>query len=107
MSKPPPGRDVRVLEQVHEGRAPIPRHVLGLLDHVVAAQRRYGNEGEILHPEAGDERLVVFADSRKDCFVVAHQVHLVHRDDEVPYAEEPRDEGVAAGLRQHAVGGVD
>ena len=101
------GRDVLVFKQVHEGRASIPGHFLGLIDDVVAAQRRHRNEVEIFHSQARDECLVIVANGREGCFLVIHQVHLVHGDDEVPYAEQPRDEGVAAGLRQHAVGGVD
>ena len=45
--------------------------------------------------------------SSKTRFAVIHHVHLVHGDDEVLDTEQGSDEGVAAGLRQHAVARVD
>ena len=53
------GRDVDVLQQVHQRRALVPRHVRGLLDDVVAVLRRDGDEGQVLHGKTRHERVVV------------------------------------------------
>ena len=42
-----------------------------------------------------------------DGFIETHQIHLVDGDDEVPDAQQIRDEGMAARLRQYAVARVD
>ena len=39
--------------------------------------------------------------------VEPREVHLVHRQHELAHAEQRGDRGVPAGLRQHALGGID
>ena len=95
------------LEQVHQGRALIPRHVGGLLHHVVAEQGGDGDEIEVVHRQLGGEGEIVVADGIEHRLLVAHVVHLVDGDDQVPDAEELGDVAVPPGLRQHAVVGVD
>ena len=95
------------LEQVHERRALIPRHVGGLLHHVVAAQGGDGDEVEVVHGQLGGEGEVFVADGVEHRLLVTHVVHLVDGDDEVADAEKLGDVAVAAGLRQDAVVGVD
>ena len=62
--------------------------------HVRGLQPR-GEAGELL------------PDSLEHVAVPADEVHLVDRDDEAPDPEERGDEGVTAGLRGHALTGVD
>ena len=43
----------------------------------------------------------------KDRLVVVDQVHLVHREDKVADLEQIGDEGVALGLLDHSLAGID
>ena len=101
------GLDVDVLQQMHQRRALVPRHGGGLLHHVVAAQRRDRHEVQLVHRELGGEGRVVGADGIEHRLGIVHRIELVHGGDQVADAQQTGDEGVAAGLRQHAVAGVD
>ena len=92
---------------MHQRRALVPRHGGGLLHHVVAAQRRERHEVQFVHGKLGGEGRVVGADGVEHGLRIADRIELVHRRDQMPDAEQTGDEGVAAGLRQHAVAGVD
>ena len=71
----------------------------------VAGGERDGVEG--LEAEAGGEVLVILADGGEAGLGEIDQVHLVHGEDDVADAEQRDDEGVAAGLGDDALAGVD
>ena len=53
--------DVDVLQMMHQRRALVPRHLLALLDEVVALERRQRNEVLVDHVEPRGELAVVAA----------------------------------------------
>ena len=69
---------------------------------VVAGQGRDRNGREAL-----PERRIIGDDPVEDGAVVADRVHLVHQQHEAGHAEQPAQIGVAPGLGQHALAGVD
>ena len=96
------------LEIFQQRRPLVPGHAGAALHHVVAAQRAQGDELQI--GRAADLRgkfAEIGADGAEHFLAVFHQVHLVDRDHQVADAQQGGDKGVAAGLRQHAVAGVD
>ena len=58
-------------------------------------------------PSLRGEFEVVGPDPLEDVLVVVDQVHLVDGDDQVRDADQMRQVGVAAGLRQHALARID
>ena len=100
--------DVDVLEVVEQGRAAVPIHVRRAVDDVVALQRRDRDEAHINQVvEARGELFELLHDPFIDLLRVIDEVHLVNRDDDVLDAQQVRDEGVAAGLFDHALAGID
>ena len=49
-----------------------------------------GDELDILHVEARQELLELIADFDESLLTPVHEIHLVHRDDEVRDAEQAR-----------------
>ena len=101
------GKELHVLQDIQHGLPMIPRHAAALLHHVVAEEGAHRNEPDVAHVQLGGVVQEDTADIVEDRFAEIHHVHLVHGDDEVLDAEQRGDEGVAAGLRQHAVARVD
>ena len=100
-------RDVHVLQVVHQRRTFVPRHVVAVIDEVVALERADRDEVLIDHVEPRGEFAVVGFDLLEDLFAVADEVHLVDRDQHVLDAQQRHDERVPLGLGHHAVAGVD
>ena len=96
-----------LLEVLLEGGAAVPRHVLGAVRHVVALGGAHGDELEARRGELGCKRAQLGLDGTEGLLAVAREVHLVHGVDEVAYAHERADAGVAPGLHEHTLGGVD
>ena len=101
------GRDVDVLQVVHQRRARVPRHVLRAVDHVVAVQRRDGNQRDVRDLELRREVAEIGRDRLEGRLVVVDQVHLVDARDQVADADKRRDVGVAARLLEQALARVD
>ena len=95
------------LENLEDGRAGVPRHSGGALDHVIALERGNRHHGGIGNPQAGGDLVELGLDIAEDLLVVVHQVDLVHREDHVAHAEEGGHVEVAAGLFDNAMAGVD
>ena len=89
------------------GSGLVPAEPVAALDHHVAGERREGDEAHVVDAEPRGEGQVVGLDAVEDLLGLAHQVHLVHGDDQVRDAEQVGDVGVAAGLGQHALARVD
>ena len=69
----------------------------------MSARRLRGDrdEGHPGEAQARRERAELVAQAGEDLLAVVHDVHLVHRHDELGDAQKPCDEGVATALRQH------
>ena len=89
------------------GSPVVPRHALRPVDHVVALQGRHRDEGDVGHLEQAGEGGEVVDDGPEPLLVPVDEVHLVHGHDQVGDAQQGGDEGVAAGLLQQALAGVD
>jgi len=81
----------------------IPRHRRGPVDHVVAAQRRQRDRLHVGDAELRGEVAVAGDDGIEHVLPVIHQVHLVHRQQNVADAEQRGDVAVPAGLGQQAL----
>ncbi|MCY1523055.1 hypothetical protein D9M68_579380 [compost metagenome] len=101
--------DFHGFEDFHQRLAVVPGRTLAAVDHVVALERRHGHEIDRRRRQldALGELQVVGLDLLEDGLIEVHQVHLVDRDDDVPDAQQGRDEAVPAGLGLHAITGVD
>ena len=85
----------------------IPVHHGGWFDHVVAGQGRNRNAGNVGDVELSRKVTIDPYDPFVDGMGPRHEVHLVDRQEHVTDAEEGEDRGVTAGLRHHALAGVD
>ena len=85
----------------------MPGHLLRQPRHIVAAEGTHRNGGDLLDPDPLGESKEFVADRRERGPIEAGQIHLVHRQDELANAQQPRDARVAAGLGQHALARVD
>ena len=99
--------DVHGVEIVKKGLSPVPRHLDARHDDVVASKCRDGDEAQIGQLELRRKRGVVLLDGMEDLLVGPDQVHLVDGHDDVPDAQQRRDEAVPLGLSRDAVPGVD
>ena len=101
------GPDLDGVEMLGQRRSAVPRHVGRPRGDIVAADAGDGNDRHLAKPErrrklgerrrmAGEHRLVV-----------AGQVHLGHRQDEIADAEQMAKKGVAAGLGEHPAGRIE
>jgi hypothetical protein len=66
---------------------------------VVAVAGRDRNGGERAEAERLGELAIIIDDVAKDLLVVFDEVDLVHRQDDVPHAEQRDDDRVPMGLR--------
>src|SRR5262249_28425 len=89
---------VHVLQVVQQGRAVVPAHVRRPLDHVVPVQRRDRREGQVGDLQLGGERGELLGDPLEHVEVVADQVHLVDREDQVRHPQQGGQEGVPPAL---------
>ena len=85
-------------EVVQQGASAVPRHPITALNDIVAMERRERYEDQIDQPEARGVAAVRLDDVLEDRLRVIDQVHLVHGDRNMGYAEERSDEPVASGL---------
>ena len=92
---------------VQQRRPRVPRHPLGAVDDVVAAQRRDRDVQAVGDAELLEERRELGDDLVEALLGVVDEVHLVDRDDEVGDPEQRADEGVALGLLEHAAARVE
>ncbi len=99
--------DVDLLEVAQQEKAVVPVHVLAGVDHVVAVQGRDRHEGQVVDLQAGGEVGELALNLSEAVLVPVHQVDLVHGHDEVGNAQQGGDEGVAPGLLEEALAGVD
>ena len=91
----------------HKCWAVIPGHGGGVLNHIVTGKSRQRNAGDIISADAFGEGAIVGFDILENFLVVVHQVHLVDCDNEMADAEKSRDEGMPAGLSEHAFARID
>ena len=98
---------VDCFEQIEQGGAVVPVGAWRALDHVVAVQRGERDGANILHAHAPGEAGQFFDDRLVGAAVPIDEVHFVHAEDEVADAEQRGEVGVAAGLFDDAVAGVD
>ena len=99
---------VNGLEVVKQRRTFEPRHLVRLLNHIVAIERRQrdGRDlGDIV--EARGELVEVLHDAVEDGLAVVDEIHLVHRQREVADFQEVGDKGVALGLLDDALARID
>ena len=101
------GGHVHGFQLAEDGRAGVPRHVGALLRDVVPFGGGHRDDDHVFQAEFAGEGLDVLRDGVKPGLIVIHQVHLVDGEDKVFDAHEGADAGVALGLDQHALGGVD
>src|SRR5690606_35766281 len=99
--------DVYLFQVTQQWRAPVPRHCLGRVNDVLTLERAHGDECDVAETKPGGEVGKVGADLAEGGFDVIDQVHLVDRYDDVADPQEGGDEGVATGLGDDPVGGID
>ena len=95
------------LQVFQEARSAEPGHVPAAPHDVVASQRADGKKIRMRGVQMRKELAELRLDSAKNIRIVAHQIHLVHRDREVRNPEERSDVGMPARLSQHSVARVD
>ena len=100
-------RDVQLLQVHQQGQAPVPGHVLGPVDDVVAEQGAHREEAQVGDLQAGGEGPELVPDGLVDPLVPVDQVHLVDAHRHVGHPQQGGQEGVAAGLLEQALAGVD
>ena len=99
--------DVDLLEVVEERCPFVPGHIARALDHIVALERRDGDEAEVGHVQPAGEGRELLADRLEHVAVVTDQVHLVDAQEEVGNPEQRGQEGVTTGLFHDALARVD
>ena len=99
--------DVDRFQIVEDGRPLVPGHIGRRLGDVVPFRRRDGDEDDVGQFQFVAELGNLGLDFFKAFLAVAGQVHLVDGEDEVADPHEGADAGMAAGLDQDALGGVD
>jgi hypothetical protein len=78
-----------------------------VLDDVVAIDRARRNDRDVGEPDACGKPPIVGGDGLEAVSGVPDQIHLVHGQHDVTDAEERDEVAVAAGLREHALAGID
>ena len=58
-------------------------------------------------PELRGERGIVPGNAFERFLPIPHKIHLVHRHDDITYAQQRTDQRVPAGLHQHALARID
>ena len=101
------GLDIDRFEILHQGWAVVPGHPPGVLGDVVALQRRDRDGDDAVDPQRRREGAVVLVDRVADMLGPGHQVHLVDAEHDLAHPQHRDDEGVAPGLGQHPLAGVD
>ncbi len=97
-----------LLEMVQQRRPVVPRHALGALDDVVAAQRRDRDVQAVVRRPASARNGAKLGDDLVEALLaVVDEVHLVDGDDDVGDPEQRADERVALGLLEHALARVE
>ena len=99
--------EVDELEVLEQRRPGVPRHRVGLVDDVVAAERRDRNRAHVVEPEPRRELGELAHDLVEPLLRVVDQVHLVDREDDVRQLERRRDVRVPARLLHDALARVD
>ena len=96
-------------ENFHQRLTAVPRRTLGLVNHVVALQRRHRHEvqGSWFERDALGKLQVIGLNLLEHRLIEAFQVHLVDGDDDVLDAQQGGDKAVTLGLSLHTVAGVD
>src|ERR1017187_7242746 len=99
------------LEVLQERGTVVPGSAPAGVDHVIAVERadRDVDDGTVLNLgiDLRGESTEFLANGGEYVLTELHQVHLVYGDDEVRNAQQGGEEGVSAGLRQHAVARID
>ena len=99
--------DVDFLQVFEQRRSAIPGRAGAALGDVISVAGGDGNRDQALEAEGGAELRELVADIDERLFGEADQVDLVHRQHDVANAEQRDDVGMAAGLGDDAVLGVD
>ena len=99
--------DLDRLEMLEQRRAAIPGMLRARRDDVVAVAGRHRDGRRRSRSRAAGELGEVVADVVEALLVEVDEVDLVDRQHDVADAEQRDDEGVAAGLGEDAVAGVD
>src|SRR6185437_14347690 len=99
--------DVYVFEVIEKRGAGIPGSDIGALDDVVTFEGGNGDGLEALKPEVFDGGLEIPDDLLEYGLIPVDEVPVVDGHDEVAYAKQAHDAGVAVGLNHQPLLGVD
>ncbi len=99
--------DLDAVEQAHQGRSSVPPHGDRLLDDVVPLHGGDRDAGDRRQLEIDRQPPVLSFDPREGLPRIVDEIHLVHRQDHVPDAEQRHDEAVTARLGEDPLAGVD
>ncbi len=99
--------DLDGFQVLHQRRTAVPGRRRAGGGDVVALQPGDRDGEDVGQADLGGERAIVVDDLVEHRPVVAHQVHLVHRQHDVADADQADQERVAAGLGQHALARID
>ncbi len=97
----------RAFEDFEQRRPVVPVQVLAAIHHHVAVQCRHRYEAHVGDAQLVGERQIIRLDAREGFGRVVREVHLVHRHDDLRNAQQVGQVGMAAGLGEHALAGVD
>ena len=90
-----------------QGWAGVPRRFVSAFGYIAARQCRHRDTSHLACPYLFGKHAEVSLDLVKRGLIVTDQVHLVDRQHEMADAEERGDIGMAPGLGQDALCGVD
>ena len=102
----PVAADMNGLEQVHQGGSVIPGHVLRPVHHIIAILGTDGHETDIFDLQLAGQFPELVFNIFEHILVKPHQVHFIHRHDQMRDLQQGGDIGMPDGLFQHAVAGV-
>ena len=101
------GADGEAVERREHGRTLVPGHLVRFGGDVVALARRHRHDVGGRQLQLAQIVRDLARDGVEARLVEADQVDLVHRDRDLPQAQQLQDQRMAAGLLAHAFGGVD
>ena len=100
--------ELNSFEMLHQGFTAIPRRVGGTIGHVVACEPRYGDAGDVVgYSRFANEGVEIIANSVVTRLIITDQVHFVHRQHDVLYADQMREIGMAARLYDDPFARID
>ncbi len=95
------------IEMLEQARPAVPGHALAPSADIVAAEPGHWDGRPVGDADLVREDAIVRRDRIERDLVEIDQVHLGHRDDEVPDADQLREVGVPPSLGEHALARID